>query len=1186
MSVSYYKSRHTGPEIDQAVAMARVIEAASNGWIKIKTEPASPVDINQLINPGNFIFSYFINGSTVMNKCKPINLMVLQINGVITQIAPIVDSFEVREYDDITKKFGNWVTVKTASYIYQQDTAPTDVGEGTLWINTSDVTHPVFERFDGINWNIIKPSNTMDVTIYDKRNIKMDIYEFIEAKIAEFDISDLGSILNDHMSNLDIHISSAERQEYESRMTESQLIEKIEEAKTEVTEYIDEQVSGFDNGITEVREGIQTVNSNITSHTSNQGIHITPEEIALWNSKADADHGHNLDGKVKIDASDVVSGTFPISMIPKAAIENTYDVDTDEDRFLLTIDDVQNGDTVYAKDTETFYYVVDDTKLDQEDGYKPYSTGIAKSMQWSNIKNIPNTLSGLGITDAYNKQEIENLASATKMATDNFAKGYSELLNTSYGYRTIPNLEKSDGIAPDKIIKIKFDEIPVIYFLVYNTDNIGYRDIFPNGNIETNYIFNKSLNILPNVIKEGSDETLTIDTVYKIATYPIFDNNSSEIYGYGIYGYAKLSNNELGIIYSDLSKNEFTFVTNAELTENPIVALYNSPDDKLLALNNKGKLFISSINGEQGFFRNFESVFIDENLPENDILRDTTKFYGTYGDHLFICATYITSSYKYSYYSKSISSAWEKIDKLRDITQVDISLDVNENETTKYFMAISENKSDIVLLKANEEGLTKLNFNYDALYIDNFVSLCSNPNNRNSVLIAGFEKDNNLSLIRYDVITNYWKRIIRFNDIISHFFNNSSKDCYDLVYEYNTEKGLFMLSSDKYEIVITEESVTNQITEVLGSIDEVTNNMKDISRSFIYKKTQGILCTDTINSVIKDSNGDFILGCNNGIIYKLLADFSSISLLKNIGNTKINDIFYLTDKYYLLTDTGIKTIPNFTDGTLTEVDNVKSFCHASTEDYIVIGSEEKIGFSTDQGSTWSNIITEFENLNVISIAIHGNICVCLCKNVNGVDLNYNSYIKVIDLSTQILKSESNREEILEEVIYFENNNITPVISQFRFVGDNGTYMRLDYDTISSNNLTFKVQNITGTKLDNILLTEDSVILSGEGKVFYHSINDNKNTIDFNEYPSSLLNTIHYLEKSQDENGEDIYHIITDDGYSKFEISEMTLKETMEKANAINTTASFINEKTYEINEINEKINQINIMAGLISNMLQ
>lgn len=1181
MSVSYYKSRHTGPEIDQAVAMARVIEAASNGWIKIKTEPASPVDINQLINPGNFIFSYFINGSTIMNKCKPINLMVLQINGVITQIAPIIDSFEVREYDEITKKFGNWVTVKTASYIYQQDTAPTDVGEGTIWIDTSDATNPVFERFDGINWNIIKPSNTMDVTIYDKRNIKMDIYEFIEAKIAEFDISDLGSILNDHMSNLDIHISSAERQEYESRMTEVQLIEKIEKAKTEVTEYIDTQVSGFDDGITEVREGIETVNSNITSHTSNQGIHITPEEIALWDSKADADHGHNLDGKVKIDASDVVSGTFPISMIPKAAIENTYDVDTDEDRFLLTIDDVQNGDTVYAKDTETFYYVVDDTKLDQEDGYKPYSTGIAKSMQWSNVKNIPNTLSGLGITDAYNKQEIENLASATKMATDNFAKGYSELLNTSYGYRTIPNLVKSDGVAPDNIIKIKNDEIPVIYFLVYNTDNIGFRDIFPNGNIEINYIFNKSLNILPNVIKEGSDETLTIDTVYKIATYPNFDNNLS-----GIYGYVKLSNNELGIIYSDLSKNEFTFVTNAELTENPIVALYNSPDDKLLALNNKGKLFISSTNGDQGFFRNFESVIIDENLPENDVLRDTTKFYGTYGDHLFICATYITSSYKYSYYSKSISSGWEKIDKLRDITQVDISLDVNENDTTKYFMAISENKSDIVLLKANEEGLTKLNFNYDDFYIDNFVSLCSNPNNRNSVLIVGFERDNNLCLLRYDTISNYWKKVIRFNDIISHFFNNSSKDCYDLVYDHNTEKGLFILSSDKYEIVLTEESVTNQITEVLGSIDEVINNMKNISRSMLYKNTHITPCAKKINSVMKDSNGDLILGCEQSKIYKLVTNTNSqlVLLIDIYGAGNINNIFYLNDKYYILSDGGIKTIDNFTNGNVTDIDTVKAISYASTDDYVVIGSQEKIQYSTNQGTTWNTITSGLENNEVISVAIHGDICVCLCKE-NLID-NNSTNIKVFNLNTQLLVNESNVNGILEKIIYFENNNVTPAIKQFRFVGSDGIYGRIEYNALNESNFPINTNVVSKFNLNNILLTDDSVILVGDGKVFYHSINDNKLIIDFNEFPSSILDTIHYLEKTQDENGDDIYHAITNYNYSKFEILEMSLKETLEKVNAINTTTNFINEKTYEINEINEKINQINIMAGLISNMLQ
>ena len=81
------------------------------------------------------------------------------------------------------------------------------------------------------------------------------------------------------------------------------------------------------------------------------------------------------------------------------------------ERFALTIDDVQNGDVVKQEDTGALYFVKDDTQLNSEAGYEPYTSGVAGSVAWSGITDKPTTLSGYGITDAMTSTQInEELA--------------------------------------------------------------------------------------------------------------------------------------------------------------------------------------------------------------------------------------------------------------------------------------------------------------------------------------------------------------------------------------------------------------------------------------------------------------------------------------------------------------------------------------------------------------------------------------------------------------------------------------------------------------------------------------------------------------------------------------------------------------------------------------------------------
>lgn len=81
----------------------------------------------------------------------------------------------------------------------------------------------------------------------------------------------------------------------------------------------------------------------------------------------------------QIDAS-AVTGVLPLSAIPKSAVENMITVVNKEQRLKLTKDKAQNGDTVFQSDTKVMYLVVDETKLNTEQGYQEYRAGTAAKL--------------------------------------------------------------------------------------------------------------------------------------------------------------------------------------------------------------------------------------------------------------------------------------------------------------------------------------------------------------------------------------------------------------------------------------------------------------------------------------------------------------------------------------------------------------------------------------------------------------------------------------------------------------------------------------------------------------------------------------------------------------------------------------------------------------------------------------
>lgn len=91
------------------------------------------------------------------------------------------------------------------------------------------------------------------------------------------------------------------------------------------------------------------------------------------------------------DASKIASGTISIDRLPKAALERLVVVANDTARFALTTATAQSGDTVKVTSTGKMYLIKDESKLNSEDGYEPYTASQASSVPWSGVTGKPST---------------------------------------------------------------------------------------------------------------------------------------------------------------------------------------------------------------------------------------------------------------------------------------------------------------------------------------------------------------------------------------------------------------------------------------------------------------------------------------------------------------------------------------------------------------------------------------------------------------------------------------------------------------------------------------------------------------------------------------------------------------------------------------------------------------------------
>lgn len=105
----------------------------------------------------------------------------------------------------------------------------------------------------------------------------------------------------------------------------------------------------------------------------------------------------------------LTNGLIDLKYLPQGALERLVVVANATARLKLTTANVQLGDTVKETDTGLMYVVVDESKLNSEDGYQVYVAGRAAAVDWTGVENKVNaTSSSAGLMSAADKKKLDN----------------------------------------------------------------------------------------------------------------------------------------------------------------------------------------------------------------------------------------------------------------------------------------------------------------------------------------------------------------------------------------------------------------------------------------------------------------------------------------------------------------------------------------------------------------------------------------------------------------------------------------------------------------------------------------------------------------------------------------------------------------------------------------------------------
>ena len=413
---TYNSSIILDENFDEVLSKIMFVDFATYGFKRLESMDGNPIDILTLDETGNFVLDYYINGPDELLSVPSINLRIQKTDSIKTFI--IIHMLDVHYRHIGLDNDGNEIDSGWKSYsclsdiIYIGNAAPVNPNPSSIWIDTTIDDYPTFYLYNAVNeWISIGSLNdTISEHIYDITGKREDIFEYFERlygiPTVTNPITDTITFYNlrykfaEHL-NLYGHMTLEERAIYLDLISKEEFAILVEESKAILMEYINDKLESIDADL--ILSTIENNRDLFKDHIQNVH-HITRDEYMKYMNKADGDHEHIDINNVQIRGEDIIDGILSLNVLPDSVKHILKRVNTHENRFNLTINDVQNGDSVYvAEETDLYpaglYLVYDDTKLNFDSGYIYYRTKRLGNIDFDDINNKPDTLTGYGITD-------------------------------------------------------------------------------------------------------------------------------------------------------------------------------------------------------------------------------------------------------------------------------------------------------------------------------------------------------------------------------------------------------------------------------------------------------------------------------------------------------------------------------------------------------------------------------------------------------------------------------------------------------------------------------------------------------------------------------------------------------------------------------------------------------------------
>lgn len=423
------------------------------------SDPSAGIDFDIALGVSSDVFLYSIDGgSVILTKVYTKQVWEVRDDGS-WYLKPYLraefrdltgDTFNIRETINVLTESNHYVKYSNFKEFFDMYTGYAisntgrvdclsfilDIEAGTVEFTATPIYQipdmyfkPDAILFDTSFLKIIGHSNNTDVTYKILTSSQEDnILEAVE----------------EHISNVNIHFSDADREVLRTRETRENVEVKFNQVQADSMKIIDTTMAEAIDLAKSINDELNNAVQVLTDHIADNEKHIDADRAAKWDAKAEPNHTHNLDGRVKIHARDIVTGKININRIPNGAKERITKVETLDDMLNLTSTDVQLGDRVAIKHTATegafeLYEVVDESLLatiDPDTGeitpgtaeaFHECAAGSGVWIDWKNVESKPTTVAGYGIEDTYTMTETEEVIDEKiELATAKLEERYAE----------------------------------------------------------------------------------------------------------------------------------------------------------------------------------------------------------------------------------------------------------------------------------------------------------------------------------------------------------------------------------------------------------------------------------------------------------------------------------------------------------------------------------------------------------------------------------------------------------------------------------------------------------------------------------------------------------------------------------------------------------------------------------------